>query len=163
MRGLLQGRVGLIAKLLLLCLMALSLLPLSCSQGGRVEGVVHYKTVSGMKDRVYTILVTNEPTDTDGEPSIPSIVVHVEESDIRRCFRSEGDLVVDNSTEKIIEEFYTRVDYVVSLHIMSGNEYTYYQACRADREDFNQLKVGSIVTVDTIPSSEGPRITGIVG
>ena len=157
MCGLLQGRSRLIAKLLLLCLMALSLLPLGCSQGGIVEGEVHYKMVTGMKDRVYVILVVNEPT--DGEPSI---VVNVEE-EIRNCFPSEGNLVVDNNTEKVIEGFYTRIDYIVSLDLVGGEEHIYYQAYRADREDFNRLTVGSKVKVNTEPSDTGPRIISIVG
>ena len=161
MRNFLQGRVGLIAKLLLLSLMVLSVLPSGCSQGGIVEGEVHYKMITGMKVPLYFIIVRNEPT--DGEPSI--VFDKAAEEEIKTCFpsTSTGNLTVDNSTEKQIEAFYTRIDYIVSIQLMSGERDKYYQAFRADREDFNKMTVGSRVRVDTIPSSEGPRIVGIVG
>ncbi|MCX5673353.1 MAG: hypothetical protein NTU94_18715, partial [Planctomycetota bacterium] len=68
MRDFLRGRVGLIAKLLLLSLVVLSIPPSGCSQGGIAEGEVRYKMITGMKDVLYFIIVRNEPT--DGEPSI---------------------------------------------------------------------------------------------
>jgi hypothetical protein len=159
MRDFLQGRVGLIAKLLLLSLVVLSVLPSGCSQGGIAEGEVRYKMITGMKDVLYFIVVRNEPT--DGEPSI---VFNTDtEAAIKNCFQSTGDLMVDNSTEKQIEAFYTRIDYMVTIQLMSGEKDDYCQAFRADREDFNKLTIGSRVRVDTLPSSEGPRIVGIVG
>jgi len=146
----------LIAKLALLCLIALSLLPTGCSQGGIVEGEVRYKMVTGMKDRLYFIIVRNEPTE-------PSIVFNADaEEEIKNCFPSTDNLTVDNSTEKQIEAFYTRIDYIVSIQLMSGEKDEYYQAFRADREDFNSMTIGSRVKVDTLPSSEGPRILRIV-
>ena len=159
MRDFLQGRGGLIAKLLLLCLVVLGVLPSGCSQGGRAEGEVRYKMITGMKVPLYFIIVRNEPT--DGQPSI--IFDTAAEEEIKQCFPSTGNLMVDNSTEKQIEAFYTRIDYMVTLQLMSGERDEYYQAFRADREDFNKLTVGSRVKVDTIPSSEGPRIVRIVG
>ncbi len=147
------------AKLLLLSIVVLGVLPSGCSQGGIVEGEVRYKMVTGMKERLYFIIVRNEPT--DGEPSI--VFNAVAEQEIRDCFPSAGDLVVDNTSEKQIEAFYTRIDYIVTLHLMSGEKDEYYQAFRADRGDFNKLTIGSRVKVDTLPSSEGPRIVGIVG
>jgi hypothetical protein len=161
MRDFLRGRGGLIAKLSLLCLVALSLLPLGCSQGGTVAGEVRYKMITGMKVPLYFIIVRNEPT--DGEPSI--VFDKAAEEEIKTCFpsTSTGNLTVDNSTEKQIEAFYTRIDYIVSIQLMSGERDKYYQAFRADREDFNKMAVGSRVRVDTIPSSEGPRIVRIVG
>ena len=159
MRNFLQGRVGLIAKLLLLSLMVLSVLPSGCSQGGIVEGEVHYKMITGMKVPLYFIIVRNEPS--DGQPSI--VVDTAAEEEIKECFRLAGNLMVDNSTEKQIEAFYTSIDYIVSIQLMSGERDKYYQAFRADREDFNKMTVGSRVRVDTIPSSEGPRIREIVG
>jgi len=158
MRDFLRGKGGLIAKLMLLCLVALSLLPLGCSQGGIAEGEVRYKMVTGMKDRLYFIIVRNEPI--DGQPSI---VFNTDaEEAIKNCFPSTGNLTVDNSTEKQIEAFYTRIDYMVSIQLMSGQKDEYYQAFRADREDFNSMTIGSRVKVDTLPSSEGPRIVRIV-
>jgi len=143
-----------------LSLMLLSVLPSGCSQGGVVEGEVHYKFVTGMQDRRYFIIVRNEPT--DGQPSI--VFDPAAEEEIRRCFPSEGNLVVDNYTEAQIEVFYTRIEYIVSLHLASGDEvkYSYYQACKANREDFNKLVVGSRVIVETQPSDIGPVITRIV-
>ena len=159
MRDFLRGRGGLVAKLVLLCLVALSLLPLGCSQGGTVAGEVRYKMITGMKVPLYFIIVRNEPT--DGQPSI--VVDTAAEEELKGCFPLAGNLMVDNSTEKQIEAFYTRIDYIVSIQLMSGERDKYYQAFRADREDFNKLTVGSRVRVDTIPSSEGPRIVRIVG
>jgi len=159
MRDFLRGRGSLIAKLALLCLVALSLLPLGCSQGGTVAGEVHYKMITGMKVPLYFIIVRNEPT--DGEPSI--VFDRAAEEEIKGCFQLAGNLMVDNSTEKQIEAFYTRIDYIVSIQLMSGERDKYYQAFRADREDFNKMTVGSRVRVDTIPSSEGPMIVRIVG
>jgi hypothetical protein len=159
MRDFLQGRVGLMAKLLLLSLVVLSILPSGCSQGGIAEGEVRYKMITGMQDRLYFIVVRNEPT--DGEPSI---VFNTDaEEAIKNCFPSMGNLTVDNSTEKQIEAFYTRIDYLVTIQLMSGEKNDYCQAFRADREDFNKLTIGSRVKVDTLPSDEGPRIVGIVG
>lgn len=159
MRDFLQGRVGLIAKLLLLSFVVLGLLPSGCSQGGIAEGEVRYKMITGMQDRLYFVIVRNEPT--DGELTI---VFNTDaEEEIRNCFPSTGNLTVDNSTEKQIEAFYTRIDYMVSIQLMSGEKNDYSQAFRADREDFNKLTIGSRVKVDTLPSSEGPRIVGIVG
>ncbi len=147
------------AKLLLLSLVVLSIMPSGCSQGGIAEGEVRYKMVTGMKDVLYFIIVRNEPT--DGEPSI---VFNTDaEEAIKNCFPSTGNLTVDNSTEKQIEAFYTRIDYMVSIQLMSGEKDDYWQAFRADREDFNKLTIGSRVKVDTLPSDEGPRILGILG
>jgi hypothetical protein len=159
MRDFLQGRVGLIAKLLFLSFVVLGLLPSGCSQGGIAEGEVRYKMITGMKDVLYFIIVRNEPA--DGQPSI---VFNADtEEEIKNCFPSTGNLTVDNSTEKQIDAFYTRIDYMVTIQLMSGEKDDYSQAFRADREDFNKLTIGSRVKVDTLPSSEGPRIVGIVG
>jgi hypothetical protein len=144
-------------KLALLCLLALSLLPLGgCSQGGVVEGEVRSKYVTGMQDRAYFIIVRNEPA--DGPPSI----VFDKEADgaVRRCFPAAGSLVVDNATEEQIEAFYDRLYYVVSVYISSGSHY-YYQAFRTEREIFNELEFGSAVKVDTEASDIGPKITRI--
>jgi hypothetical protein len=157
MRNLLQRRGGLIAILALLCLLALSLLPLGCAQGGEVTGEVRYKYVTGMQDRSYFIIVRNEPA--DGPPSI----VFDKEADeaVRRCFPATGSLVVDNATEKQIEAFYDRLYYVVSVYISSGSHY-YYQAFRTEREIFNELEFGTAVKVDTEASDIGPKILSIV-
>jgi len=137
----------------------LGVLPSGCSQGGIEEGEVRYKMVTGMKDVQYFIIVRNEPA--DGQPSI---VFNADtEEEIKNCFSSTGNLTVDNSTEKQIEAFYTRIDYMVSIQLMSGEKDDYWQAFRADREDFNKLTIGSRVKVDTLPSDEGPRILGILG
>jgi len=70
--------------------------------------------------------------------------------------------VVDNSSEMQIERFYTRVYYVVSIHVMSGNKYKLYEACRTSREIFNELPMGARVKVETQHSDIGPSIIRIV-
>jgi hypothetical protein len=157
MRSLLHGRGGLITKLALLCLLALSLFPLSCSQGGPVEGEVQYKYVTGMQDRRYYIIVLNEPS--DGQPSI----VFDKDADeaVRKCFPSAGDLVVDNATEDQIEAFYDRLYYIVTLRITSGSHY-YNQAYHTEREVFNEMQLGDSVKVVTEASDIGPKILRLV-
>ena len=145
------------AKLALLCLLALSLVPTGCAQGGPVEGEVQYKYVTGMQDRLYFIIVRNEPA--DGQPSI--VFDKTVNEAIRQCFPAAGNLVVDNSTEEQIEAFYDRLYYVVTLHITSGSHY-YNQAYRTDREIFNEMQIGAKVKVDTEASDIGPRILRIV-
>lgn len=147
------------AKLALLLLAAASLLPFGCSQGGIVEGEVVHKTVNGMQDRRWFIIVRNEPL--DGQLRIvfdPTV-----EEGIRQCFPVVGDLVVDDPALERINASYDRISYVVTLHLVSGEDYTYYQACRAERDTFNQLRVGDRVKVDTEPSDVGPAILAIVG
>ena len=157
MSSLLRGRSGLIAKLALLCLLALSLVPTGCTQGGEVEGEVRYKYVTGMQDRGYFIIVRNEPADSQ-----PSIVLdEAADEAVRRCFPAAGNLVVDNATEEQIEAFYDRLYYVVTLHITSGNHY-YNQAYRTEREIFNEMQLGDSVKVDTEASDIGPKILRIV-
>ena len=136
-------------------------MPSGCSQGGIVEGEVHYKIVTGMKDLLYVVIVTNAPT--DGAPSI-TVGDEVSEEAIKNCFRfpPEGDLVVDDSSVMQIEAFYTRVYYTVSIHVMSGNNYKYYEACRTSREIFNELQMGARVKVETQHSDLGPNIIRIV-
>ncbi len=156
MRAVVSG--GLPVKLALLCLAALSLLPCGCSQGGPVAGEVTYKAVGGMQDRRWFIIVRNEPA--DGQLLIrfdPTA-----EDAIRQCFPAQGDLVVDDTALEHIEASYGRISYTVTLHLMSGEEYEYYQACRAERDIFNQLRVGDRVEVDTEPSDVGPLITAII-
>ena len=158
MRNLLRGRGGLITKVALLCLFALSLLPLGgCSQGGVVEGEVRSKYVTGMQDRSYFIIVRNVPA--DGPPSI--VFDKAADEAVRRCFPAAGSLVVDNATEEQIEAFYDRLYYVVSVYISSGSHY-YYQAFRTEREIFNELEFGSAVKIDTEASDIGPKILSIV-
>ena len=158
MRNLLQGRGGLVAKLALLCLLALTLLPSGCSQGGTLECEIHYKYVTGMKGPLYFIIVTNQPSDSQ-----PSIVFDpTAEEEIKAALPSAGNLVVDDSSATLIETFYTNVFYTVSVHVMSGNDYRYYQSCRTSREIFNGLTMGARMKVDTEPSDVGPKITGIV-
>jgi len=160
MSSLLRGRSGLVAKVALLCLLALSLLPSGCEQGGPVEGEVRYKYVTGMKGPLYFIIVRNEPADS--QPSQPSIVFDkAADEAVRRCFPAAGNLVVDNSTEEQIEAFYDRLYYMVTLHITSGNHY-YNQAYRTEREIFNELQLGAKVKVDTEASDIGPKILSIV-
>ncbi len=142
---------------MLLCLIAPSLLLVGCSQNRTVEGMVHYKIVTAMNDRVYTIIALNGPP---GEA--PPIVVDVGEEKIKNCFPSEGNLVVDNSTEAVIEQFYTKVDYLVSIHISSGKDYKYYLSYHADQETFNKLVVGTRVKVETLATDTGPKIARIV-
>jgi len=156
-RDLLQSRGRPIAKLMLLCLLALSLVPIGCTQGGIVEGEVRSKYVTGMQDRGYFIIVRNEPA--DGQPSIVFDTSATEE--IRQCFPAAGDLVVDNVTEERIEASYDRLYYMVSIYISSGSHY-YYQAFRTEREDFNEMQLGDSVKVDTEASDIGPRILRIV-
>lgn len=144
---------------LLLLIVILSLLPLGCQQGGTVEGVVYHKMVTGrIEERIYTIIVRNELT-KNGDLSI---VIGAEEEEIRACFPSEGNLVVDDMSERQIEAFYTRIDYNVSIHVMSGNRYKYYRGCRTDRETFNQLIVGTKVKLETKPTTKGPWIVSII-
>ena len=160
MRDLLLSRSGLVAKLALLCLLALSLVPTGCAQGGPVVGEVRYKYVTGMQDRGYFIIVRNEPADS--QPSQPSIVFDkAADEAVRRCFPAAGNLVVDNATEEQIEAFYDRLYYVVTLHITSGNHY-YNQAYRTEREIFNEMQLGDSVKVDTEASDIGPKILRIV-
>lgn len=157
MRDLLQAKRGLTAKLVLLCIVALTLLPLGCKQGGPVEGEVQYKYVTGMQDRLYFIIVRNEPA--DGQPSI--VFDKAADEVIRQCFPAAGNLVVDNATEEQIEVFYDRLYYMVTLHITSGSHY-YNQAYRTEREIFNELQIGAKVKVDTEASDIGPRILRII-
>ena len=157
MRGILLGRLGPVAKLAFLCLLALSLLPLSgCAQGGVVEGEVRYKYVTGMQDRRYFIIVRNVPTDGD-----PSIVFDKDADDaVRRCFPASGNLLVDNATEDQIEAFYDHLYYVVTVHISSGSHY-YNQAYRTEREIFNEMQLGEKVRIDTEASDIGPKIISL--
>lgn len=157
MRHLVQRRGGLIVKLALLCLLAISLLPTGCSQGGIVEGEVRYKYVTGMQDRRYYFIVRNEPG--DGQPSI--ILDKEADEAVRRCFPPSGNLVVDNATEQQIEAFYDHLYYMVTLHITSGSHY-YNQAYRTNREIFNRMELGAKVKVDTEASDIGPRILRII-
>jgi hypothetical protein len=158
MRAPIKGGRGFAAKLVLLCLAALSLLPCGCSQGGIVEGEVTYKMVNGMQDRRWFIIVRNVPA--EGQPSI--VFDSTVEDGIRQCFPAAGDLVVDDPSLQRIDASYDQISYTVTLHLMSGEEYEYYQACRAERDIFNQLQVGDRVRVDTEPSDVGPLITAIV-
>ena len=158
MRNLLQGRGGLVAKLALLCLLALTLLPSGCSQGGTLECEIHYKYVTGMKGPLYFIIVTNQPSDSQ-----PSIVFDsTAEEEIKAALPSAGNLVVNDSSATLIETFYTNVFYTVSIHVISGNDYKYYQSCRNTREIFNELTMGARIEVETEPSDVGPKITRIV-
>lgn len=158
MRALVDGRRGLAVKLVLVCLAAAWLLPCGCSQGGVVDGEVVHKAVNGMQDRRWYIIVRNEPV--GGQPGIvfdPSV-----EEGIRQCFPQSRALVVDDAALQRIEASYDSLSYVVTLHLVSGDDYTYYQACRADRDIFNRLELGQRVKVDTEPSDVGPLILSIV-
>jgi hypothetical protein len=158
MRDFVSRRRGLIVKVLVLSLMLLSVLPSSCSQGGILDCEIHYKYVTGMKDRLYFIIVTNQPSDSQ-----PSIVFDpTAEDEIKASLPSEGNLVVDDSSATLIETFYTNVFYTVSVHVMSGNDYKYYKSCRTTREIFNELTMGARMKVETEPSDVGPKITRIV-
>jgi hypothetical protein len=149
------------AKALLLSLILLSVLPSGCTQGGILECKIHYKYVTGMKDRLYFIIVTNQPSDSQ-----PSIVFDpTAEEEIKAALAalpSAGDLVVDDSSAALIEAFYTNVFYTVSIDVMSGNNHKYYQSCRTSREIFNELTIGARIKVETEPSDVGPKITRIV-
>jgi hypothetical protein len=158
MRDFLRRRRGLIIKALVLSLMVLAVLPSGCSQGGILECEIHYKYVTGMKDRLYFIIVTNQPSDSQ-----PSIVFDpTAEDEIKASLPSEGNLVVDDSSATLIETFYTNVFYTVSIDVMSGNNHKYYQSCRTTREIFNELTMGARMKVETEPSDVGPKITRIV-
>jgi hypothetical protein len=157
MRSLPQGRVGLITKLAFLCLLALSLLPTGCAQGGVVKGEVQYKYVTGMQDVRYFIIAINEPS--DGQPSI-ALDKDTPEA-VSERFPAAGNLEVDNATLEQIEAFYDRLYYVVTLHITSGSHY-YNQAYRTEREIFNEMQLGDTVKVDTEASDIGPKILGFV-
>ncbi|MDM8000265.1 MAG: hypothetical protein QUS33_09760 [Dehalococcoidia bacterium] len=152
-----QRKGGLIVKLALMCLLAISFLPAGCSQGGLVEGEVRYKYVTGMQDRRYYIIVRNEPGD-----GLPSIILDKEApAEVRQCFAPQGNLIVDNATEDQIEVFYDRLYYMVTLHITSGSHY-YNQAYRTERDIFNRMELGAKVKVDTEASDIGPRILRII-
>jgi hypothetical protein len=158
MRSFQQGRGGLLTKFLLLSLMVLGVLPSGCSQGGILECEIHYKYVTGMKDRLYSIIVTNEPADSQ-----PSIVFDpTAEEEIKESLPSAGNLVVDDSSATLIETLYTNVFYTVSIRVMSGNDYKYYQSCRTSREIFNELLMGTRMKVEMEPSDVGPKIVRIV-
>lgn len=157
MRDFMQRRGGLVTRVALLCLLALSLLQLGCSQGGIVEGQVQYKYITGMQDRRYFIIVRNDPS--DGQPAI--VFDKYAPAEVRQCFPAAGNIQVDNATESQIEAFYDRIYYIVTIHITSGS-HRYYQAYRTEREIFNQMQLGSTVKVDTEPSDIGPKILSIV-
>ncbi len=159
MRAAVSGRLGPLVKPVLLCLAALCLLPCGCRQGGLVEGEVVHKSVSGMQDRRWFIIVRNDPG--DGRPGI--VFDSTVQEEVRQCFPAAGSLVVDDPALAQISASYDRISYMVTLHLMSGEDYTYYQACRAERDIFNRLQVGDRVKVDTEPSDVGPLITSIVG
>lgn len=144
--------------LVLLCLAAAVFLPCGCSQGGIVEGEVVHKTVNGMQDRRWFIIVRNEPV----EGRLGIVFDPTVEEGIRQCFPGAGDLVVDDPALDRIGASYDRISYTVTLHLVSGEDYTYYQACRAERDIFNRLQVGDRVKVDTEPSDVGPLILDIV-
>jgi hypothetical protein len=146
-------------RLVLVCIMTLSLLWVGCSQKRTVEGVVYYKTVSGMKGLLFCSIARNGASD-----GVPFILVDAEEQALKDWFPSEGDLVVDNSTEMRIDEFYTKVVYMVSIHVMTTDgEYRYYLAYNASRGIFNELQVGAKVKLETSPTDNGPTIVRIVG
>lgn len=144
------------AWFVLLCLIAPSLLTVGC-QNRTVEGTVNYKMVTAMNDRVYTIIADSGLSD-----EVPTIIVNVDEEEIKSCFPSEGNLAVDDSTEAVIEKFYTKLDYLVSIHLLSGEKYNYFLSYHVDQETFNRLEVGTRVKVETTATDTGPKISRIV-
>lgn len=145
------------AKLALLCLLALGLLPFGCEQGGPVGGEVRYKYLTGMQDRLYFIIVRNEPA--DGQPSI--VFDKTVDETIRQCFPAAGNLVIDDAAQEQIEAFYDHLYYMVSIHVTSGSR-RYDQAFRTEREIFNKLQMGATVKVETEASDIGPKILRII-
>ena len=116
----------------------LLLTPLGC-QGGTVDGVIAHKVVSGVKDDTsFTILVNYSQ---DGRTSI-----RVKDKNYEGYFsQQEQNATVSESLENIIRQEYLEINYFVNLRVSSDGEGT--QPYRVSREVFNEMRVGSKVTL----------------
>lgn len=144
-------------RFVLLCSVLLSLLCIGCSQSGTVEGVVEYKSISGMMDKSAYSIVRDGPSE-----GVQPIVVYDE--NLKGYFPSEGDLVVSDSLEKQIEEAgYTSLDYIISVRVLSGGKLSKYTSgFYASREIFNEAKLGTEITFEKAPSKMGPEIVSLL-
>jgi hypothetical protein len=136
---------------------ALSLVSVGCSQSGTAEGVVEYKAIYGLVGKSYSaIVVAGSP---DG---MPHIVVYDEA--VKDCLPSEGDLVVSDSLERRIEDLgYTKVEYIVSVRILSqGRPSQYLSGFRTNVQIFNDTKLGGKINFRYSPSKLGPEIVGLL-
>jgi hypothetical protein len=142
--------------LILFLIVALSPLLVSCDQSGSVQGIVNYKMVTAQKDRPTFTIVLNGPP--GGEPAV---IVNVSDKAIIKDFPPDppdDNLVVDNSSLADIQKSYSKINYLVSIDVRSGEKHQYYLGCHTDQDTFNELKLGSRVKVEIVPSSTGPEI-----
>jgi hypothetical protein len=144
-------------RFVLLCSVLLSLLCVGCSQSGTVEGVVEYKSRSGMMERSAYSIVRDGPSE-----GVQPIVVYDE--NLKGYFPSEGDLVISDSLEKQIEEAgYTNLDYIISVRVLSGGKLSKYTSgFYTSREIFNEAKLGTEIKFEKSPSKMGPEIVRLL-
>ena len=145
------------SRFVLLCSVLLSLLCVGCSQSGTAEGVVDYKSISGIKGKSAYSIVRDGPSE-----GVQPIVVYDEE--LKVYFRSEGDLVVSDTLERQIEEAgYTGLDYIISVRVLSDGKLSKYPSgFHTNREIFNEAKLGTQIKFEKSPSNIGPEIVSLL-
>jgi len=148
-----------VSRFVLLCSVLLSLLCVGCSQSGTAEGVVDYKSISGLKERSAYSIVRDGPSE-----GVQPIVVYDEELKNLGYFPSEGDLVVSDALERQIEEAgYTGLDYIISVRILSDGKLSKYPSgFHTNREIFNEAKLGTQIKFEKSPSNIGPEIVRLL-
>jgi len=146
-----------VSRFVLLCSVLLSLLCVGCSQSGTVEGVVDYKSISGIKEKSAYSIVRDGPSE-GAQP----IVVYDE--DLKDHFPLEGDLVVSDNLERQIEEAgYTNLEYIISVRVLSNGKLSKYPSgFHTSREIFNEAKLGTEIRFEKAPSKIGPEIVRLL-
>ena len=144
-------------RFVLLCSVLLSLLCVGCSQSGTAEGVVDYKSISGLKEKSAYSIVRDGPSE-----GVQPIKVYDEE--LKVYFPSEGDLVVSDNLERQIEEAgYTGLDYIIIVRVLSGGKLSKYTSgFHTNREIFNEAKLGTEIKFEKSPSKVGPEIVKLL-
>ena len=146
------------SRFVLLCSVLLSLLCVGCSQSGTAEGVVDYKSISGLKEKSAYSIVRDGPSE-----GVQPIVVYDEELKVYFPL-VEGDLVVSETLERQIEEAgYTGLDYIISVRILSDGKLSKYPSgFHTNREIFNEAKLGTQIKFEKSPSTIGPEIVSLL-
>ena len=146
------------SRFVLLCSVLLSLLCVGCSQSGTAEGVVDYKSISGIKEKSAYSIVRDGPSE-----GVQPIVVYDEELKVYFPL-VEGDLVVSETLERQIEEAgYTGLDYIISVRILSDGKLSKYPSgFHTNREIFNEAKLGTQIKFEKSPSNIGPEIVSLL-
>ncbi len=146
------------SRFVLLCSVLLSLLCVGCSQSGTAEGVVDYKSISGLKEKSAYSIVRDGPSE-----GVQPIVVYDEELKVYFPL-VEGDLVVSETLERQIEEAgYTGLDYIISVRILSDGKLSKYPSgFHTNREIFNEAKLGTQIKFEKSPSNIGPEIVSLL-